>query len=111
MSQLELYKIPENFFLLEQDEISHRMTLLKEWECLEGKFLRKKYHFNSYREAKAFVDLVADFAEKVNHHPNLLFGYKFVEVTIWTHNVGGLSEADFMYTKDVDKLYCNTSLV
>lgn len=105
MSRLEIYKDPNNFLLINQDEILGHVNQLKSWKCIDQKTLKKRFDFNSYSSTKKFVDVVADFAESVNHHPQLIFGYKFVEALIWTHNVDGLSKADFVYAQDIDDLY------
>lgn len=105
MLNLEIYENQSNFLLLDADQVSVLSKQLIEWECMRGKYLKKRYNFSSYLQAKHFVDGVAQFAETVNHHPQLLFGYKFVEVSIWTHNVDGLSAVDFAYAKDLDVLY------
>ena len=108
MPRLEIYKDRKNFSLLDNERIEELRGLLQSWDCIEDKLLRKRYNFDSYHAAKKFVDVVAQFAEDVNHHPELLFGYKFVEVSIWTHNVNGLSRVDFAYTQDLDDLYENS---
>lgn len=105
MSNLEFYKNKQNFSPLAPAEISKQAQLLKHWDCPENKYLKRRYQCASYQEAKKFVDLIAEFAETVNHHPELLFGYKFVEVMIYTHDAGGLTKADFVYAQDIDNLY------
>lgn len=107
MPRIEIYKDRKNFLLLNHEGIEELRGSLKSWDCIENKFLRKRYNFDSYHATKKFVDAVAEFAENVNHHPELLFGYKFVEASISTHNVNGLSKADFAYTQDLDELYEN----
>jgi len=44
-------------------------------------------------------------AEKLDHHPDmLLFGWNKVRVTISTHSLGGLTEADFNLALQIDKI-------
>lgn len=104
MNKLEIYKNPKNFSLVSSQEIPALMNTLDLWKCVDDKCLKKKYVFNSYQEGWAFVDAAAQFAENVNHHPQLLLGFKFVEVNIWTHNVDGLSRLDFALAQDLDWL-------
>lgn len=106
ISRFEIYKDPKNFSLVNYDQIEELKCSLKSWDCIENKLLKKRYNFDSYQKAKTFVDAVVQFAESVNHHPEMILGYKFVEISIWTHNVGGLSKVDFAYAHDLDDRYC-----
>ena len=48
---------------------------------------------------------VALWAEKINHHPEWLNIYKTVDVTLTTHDIGGLSELDISLANRMDELY------
>jgi len=74
------------------------------WQFAEGKLLAKEFPFKDFREALAFADRVGALAERVNHHPELTVGWGFARVSVWTHKIGGLSEADFVFAAKVDVL-------
>lgn len=81
-------------------------TLLKEipgWR-LEGEKLRRLFKFNDFGDAMKFINQMADVAEREGHHPDFSVHYREVDVTIWTHAVGGLSENDFILAAKINEL-------
>ena len=51
-----------------------------------------------------FVNHVADLAEKMDHHPDILVQYNKVRLTLSTHSAGGLTQADLDLAKEIDGL-------
>lgn len=49
-----------------------------------------------------FVNRVAEYAEKVQHHPDILVRYNKVTISVSTHDAGGITEKDFALAKAVD---------
>ncbi len=66
--------------------------------------ITKSYDFGNFVEAFGWMTRVAIWAEKWNHHPEWANVYKSVEVTLSTHDVGGLSELDVKLARKMDKL-------
>lgn len=66
--------------------------------------LLKTRTFAGFREAMAFVGRVADLAEDEGHHPDFCVHYDRVDLTVWTHAIGGLSENDFILAAKIDAL-------
>ena len=64
--------------------------------------LRKRFQFVDFLAAMAFVDKMAALAEEEAHHPDFCVHYSRVDVTLWTHAVGGLSENDFILAAKID---------
>ena len=64
--------------------------------------LRKTFQFVDFLAAMAFVDKMAALAEEEAHHPDFCVHYSRVDVTLWTHAVGGLSENDFILAAKID---------
>lgn len=52
----------------------------------------KRYRFDDFRAAIAFVNRVADVAEEMDHHPDLAISYDTVEATITSHAEGGVTQ-------------------
>ena len=53
----------------------------------------------------AFFQSVAVIAEDEAHHPDLhLEGYKNLSIEMWTHDIGGLSENDFILAAKINQL-------
>lgn len=66
--------------------------------------LTKLFTFRNYYETMAFVNAIAFMAHREDHHPDLEVGYKTCRVTFSTHDVGGLSENDFICAAKVNAL-------
>jgi 4a-hydroxytetrahydrobiopterin dehydratase len=64
--------------------------------------LHRRFEFVDFLAAMAFVDKVAALAEDEAHHPDFCVHYSRVDVTLWTHAVGGLSENDFILAAKID---------
>ena len=67
-------------------------------------FLEKKFSFKNFSESKKFVDQVGDIAEKQGHHPDIVFGWGYAKIQIFTHKIYGLVESDFILAAKVDKI-------
>src|SRR5262245_25548936 len=60
-----------------------------------GRLLRS-YEFDDFAALMKFVNKVADLAEENGHHPNFrIHDWNKLELELFTHKIGGLSEADF----------------
>lgn len=84
--------------------IQQRMQELENWAIEGATDLMKEYTFSSFSEAIAFVNKVAELAEKHNHHPAILVNYTLVRLTLTTHSEHGLSEKDFEVAKAIDEI-------
>ena len=66
--------------------------------------IRKTYTFANFVEAFGFMTRVALHAEKLDHHPEWFNVYRTVEVTLSTHDAGGLTELDVKLATRMDGL-------
>jgi len=81
------------------------LALLGEgWSVVDGHHLHKRYAFPNFADALAFVNRVGAVAEQANHHPDFALGWGRVELTIWTHTIDELSEADFVLAARADRV-------
>ena len=79
-------------------------TLL-EWSEVEGRdAITRTYTFENFVVAFGFMTQVALIAEKMNHHPEWFNVYSRVEVTLSTHDVGGLSSLDIELASHIDAI-------
>jgi 4a-hydroxytetrahydrobiopterin dehydratase len=69
-----------------------------------GARIVKQHRFKDFVAAIAFIDKMAVIAEAEGHHPDFCVHYNQVDVTLWTHAVGGLSENDFILAAKIDAL-------
>ena len=75
--------------LISPDEINKSLSS-KDWAYSEKK-ISKNYTFSSYMDGVEFVNKIAALAEKNNHHPDLIIGWCKVNVSITSHNIGGVT--------------------
>ncbi len=69
---------------------------LEGWKLSDnGGSIHRRFVFRDFSEAFAFMTRSALAAEKLNHHPDWSNVYKTVDVTLSTHDAGGLTELDF----------------
>ena len=65
--------------------------------------IRRDFRFPSFLDAMAFVNRVAALAERVGHHPNIrLHEWCFVELELYSHNAGGISQRDVDFALALD---------
>ncbi|HIJ46279.1 MAG TPA: 4a-hydroxytetrahydrobiopterin dehydratase [Rhodospirillaceae bacterium] len=77
---------------------------LRGWIEVDGRdAIGKSFRFANFNEAFAFMTRVALKAEKMNHHPEWFNVYSRVEITLSTHDCGGLSEPDIDLARFIDK--------
>ncbi len=75
------------------------------WELIEdGHAISKTFDFNNYYETMAFVNALAYMAHREDHHPDLGVHYNRCMVRFSTHDVGGLSENDFICAAKAEAL-------
>ena len=79
---------------LSTNEVSSKLTELPGWELREGK-LHREFTFTDFVEAFGFMSRVALLAEKAGHHPEWFNVYNTVRIDLATHDVNGISQADF----------------
>jgi 4a-hydroxytetrahydrobiopterin dehydratase len=87
--------------LLSDDQVRERLAQLPGW-TRAGAQIRKVYPFGSFREGMAFANRVAEAAEALDHHPDMLIQYRQVTLTITSHDTGGLTERDFRLARRID---------
>jgi len=63
------------------------------WERKDDKLVRVVER-RDFGAAMEFVNTVAMLAEAANHHPDIAISWNRVELTLWTHTAGGITDAD-----------------
>ena len=78
---------------------------LKGWSEVSGRdAISKKFVFADFNAAFGFMTRAALVAEKLDHHPEWFNVYKTVEVTLSTHDAGGVTEFDIKLAEAMDKI-------
>jgi 4a-hydroxytetrahydrobiopterin dehydratase len=86
-------------------QVEEAIRSLPGWDVRDGhRKIHKRLRFEDFREAMRFVNAMADLAEAEGHHPDFAVSWNIVDVTLWTHAVGGLSENDFIVAAKLDRL-------
>jgi 4a-hydroxytetrahydrobiopterin dehydratase len=74
-------------------------------EEVEGhQLLTRHFKFKGFMPAVDFVNRIAPIAEAEGHHPDLLVGWGYVTVQLWTHAAGGLTDNDFILAAKLDQV-------
>ena len=73
------------------------------WQEVEGRdAIQKSFRFADFNEAFGFMTRAALVAEKMDHHPEWFNVYNRVEITLTTHDAGGVSEKDIALARFLD---------
>ena len=78
---------------------------LSQWSEVSGRdAITRKFVFKDFNEAFGFMTRAALVAEKMDHHPEWFNVYKTVEVTLSTHDAGGVTELDIKLAEAMNRL-------
>jgi len=81
---------------------------LNGWIEVEGReAIFRSLTFADFGEAFAFMTRIAIAAEKMDHHPEWFNVYNRVDITLTSHDVGGISERDLKLARLIDKTAAN----
>ncbi|HEY1362686.1 MAG TPA: 4a-hydroxytetrahydrobiopterin dehydratase [Xanthobacteraceae bacterium] len=81
------------------------LAKLDGWSEVDGRdAIARKFQFKDFNEAFGFMARVALVAEKLDHHPEWFNVYNKVEVTLSTHDAGGVTERDVELAQAMNRL-------
>ena len=84
---------------------SDALRKLNGWSEVSGRdAITRKFVFKDFNQAFGFMTRAALIAEKMDHHPEWFNVYKTVDVTLSTHDAGGLTERDVKLAEAMDKI-------
>lgn len=75
------------------------------WVVVDEHHLERAFRFKDFRQSLDFTNRVGELAETVNHHPDMHVAWGLCKVSVWTHVVDGLTEADFVFAAKVTRLF------
>jgi 4a-hydroxytetrahydrobiopterin dehydratase len=67
-----------------------------------GNALTRTFEFPTFTAAIAFVNRIAEVAEKMDHHPDVDIRYTKVTCSLSTHSAGGITTRDFALAQQID---------
>ncbi|MDP3935437.1 MAG: 4a-hydroxytetrahydrobiopterin dehydratase [Alphaproteobacteria bacterium] len=74
------------------------------WSLNESGYLSKTYSFQDFITAMEFANKIATLSEKEGHHPELIIGWGYCNIILWTHKINGLTESDFILAAKIEAL-------
>ena len=84
--------------------LEQAVASLDGWTIAEdGKSIRRSFRFPDFNAAFAFMTRVAMQAEKLDHHPDWSNVYRSVDVSLSTHDAGGVTSLDIELARFMDK--------
>lgn len=88
---------------LSAEEIETRLPELEDWRAANEK-LARRFEFADFAASLDFVVRVGAIAERLDHHPDILFGWGYAEFFITTHDASGITARDFQLAKEINEL-------
>ena len=86
------------------DEVARRIAHdLPRWRY-ESKALRRLYRVNGFRSALLAANAIGHLCEAAWHHPDIAISWGKVEVALWSHDAGGVTERDFALAQKIEEL-------
>ncbi len=90
---------------LTAEERETALTELEGWTLVDGRdAITRAFKFKDFNEAFGFMARAALIAEKLDHHPEWFNVYNKVDVTLSTHDAGGLTELDITLARAMNNL-------
>jgi 4a-hydroxytetrahydrobiopterin dehydratase len=89
--------------IMTQSDIEAQLQALEGWTLSDdGKSIAKTFTFKNFNQAFGFMSRAAMAAEKMDHHPDWSNSYNTVNVTLSTHDKGGITENDLKLAKKMN---------
>ena len=76
---------------------------LNEW-TIQNELLVKEFVFSTFQNAMNFVNVVAKSADEADHHPDIFISYNKVKISLIAHDLGEISEKDYLLAKEIEFL-------
>ncbi len=90
---------------LSADRRKAALAGVPDWQPVQGRdAIARKFKFAGFSDAFGFMARVALAAEKMDHHPEWTNVYNTVDITLSTHDAGGLSDSDITLAKAIDAI-------
>ena len=87
--------------LLSDKDIKSVLGELNDWSY-DGVKISKEIRFKTYMDSIDMINLIAEEAERVNHHPDLKVGYCNIVVDFTSHDLGGVTKGCIQMAKYID---------
>ena len=88
---------------LNDAQINEKLSKITGWER-KGDFIQKEFQFADFRMALAMMVQIGIEAERMNHHPNWSNVYNRLNISLSTHDAGGLTQKDFDLANKIEEI-------
>lgn len=88
---------------LTEQEINDHLETLVGWNY-NNSSLQTSFEFENFKEAFTLMSRIAFEAEALNHHPNWTNVYNTLEISLSTHDAGGVTEKDIQLAKAIEEI-------
>ncbi|WP_336407707.1 4a-hydroxytetrahydrobiopterin dehydratase [Gilvibacter sediminis] len=88
---------------LSEDQIKKALQELPDWNYEDG-FLKTQITCADFKEAFALMTRIAFEAEALNHHPNWDNVYNRINISLQTHDAGGITDYDLQLAQKINQL-------
>ena len=89
---------------LSKIEVTNKLKKLSGWKLVKGRnAITKIIKFKDFIEAFGWMTSMALYAEKKDHHPEWFNVYSTVEVTLSTHDAGGVTNLDLDMAREMNR--------
>ena len=89
--------------ILSDAEVQQALRDLPGWKH-NGKAIDRNFQFENFVKAMEFVNQIAEAAEAVNHHPDMLISYNKVTLSLVSHDSGGVTHRDIKMAARINEL-------
>ena len=87
-----------------EDEIAARLQRdLPHWTCTSGA-LHRRYVTHGWKGTLMAVNAIGHLCEAAWHHPDIKLSYNWLEVSLWTHDAGGITDKDFELAAKIEEV-------
>jgi len=88
---------------LSKEEINDHLESLEGWTYSDNA-IHTSFEFENFKEAFTLMTRIAFEAEAQQHHPEWSNSYNELEISLSTHDAGGVTEKDFKLAKTIEKI-------
>lgn len=88
---------------LNEVQLEKALRALIDWKYQQDR-IEKEYVFSNFRDSLKFVNSIAESADGVGHHPDILISYSRVKISLTTHDEGGVTSRDLDLARIIDSV-------
>jgi 4a-hydroxytetrahydrobiopterin dehydratase len=89
--------------VLSEAEVQQALRQLPGWKR-NGNAIDRAFQFENFIKAMEFVNQIAEAAEAINHHPDILISYNKVTLSLVSHDSGGVTQRDIKMAARINEL-------